>query len=268
VAFGDSLSDGGNDPSAPCTGGVAWPRQTWVQQLANYLGDTTFRPSRAGGSNYAWAGAETDDVRRQVDWYLSRATPATGALLVTIGGGGNDLVNKATSIASASRFRRTGWTDDHGSQLDAVATVAAKNLAAQIRRLATAGATDFLWVNRPAVGMIPLAQNTGDARIINALNAASRVFNTQMDSSIAAIRRDLPGVNIMTLDLYSVLEHVMSAPSACRFTNVTGSATAAGRTSSPDGYIFWDDMHPTAHMHNVIAQAALSQLRITPGRLP
>src|SRR4051794_21355123 len=67
VAFGDSLSDtgnvyiasGGTFPPAPYAAGRFSNGPVWVESLANKLGVPTPTPSVMGGTNNAWAAAES-----------------------------------------------------------------------------------------------------------------------------------------------------------------------------------------------------------------
>ena len=66
-AFGDSLSDAGNDyivdggtdPVAPYYAGHFSNGPTWVEDLSLKLGLATLRPSLAGGHDFAFGGAQT-----------------------------------------------------------------------------------------------------------------------------------------------------------------------------------------------------------------
>jgi hypothetical protein len=66
-AFGDSLSDAGNDyyidggtdPVSPYYQGHFSNGLTWVEDLSNMLGLGTLTPSLKGGHDFAFGGAET-----------------------------------------------------------------------------------------------------------------------------------------------------------------------------------------------------------------
>jgi phospholipase/lecithinase/hemolysin len=66
-AFGDSLSDAGNDwiadghtdPVSPYFNGHFSNGLTWVEDLSQMLGLGTLTPSLAGGHDFAFGGAET-----------------------------------------------------------------------------------------------------------------------------------------------------------------------------------------------------------------
>jgi phospholipase/lecithinase/hemolysin len=77
------------------------------------------------------------------------------------------------------------------------------------------------------------------------------------------------GLNLHVLDTYSLLDNVVENPGTYGFTNVTspclvGAVNYAGGTpcaptmAGQDQYLFWDDIHPTAAGHAVIAADALA----------
>jgi phospholipase/lecithinase/hemolysin len=130
VVFGDSLSDAGNDlqaigaPLSPYYQGRFSNGPVWVDQLATMLGVPDPTASLAGGTNYAYGGAETGggtsqvvpvpNVGTQIATYLQGHTPTASQLFVVDGGGNNirigetnpqvpvtDLVNEITALANA-----------------------------------------------------------------------------------------------------------------------------------------------------------------------
>ena len=138
VAFGDSLIDTGNvfaasgQPPAPYFDGRFSNGPVWVEYLAGRLGIAAPTPSLTGGTNYAWAGAETGfglsaggtlNINSQVTNFLAGNT-LSATQLVVIDGGANDFFN--------------GQTDP---------SVPVANLAAAIRALAGAGGRTFIVQN-------------------------------------------------------------------------------------------------------------------------
>src|SRR5258708_17809084 len=108
-AFGDSLSDAGNDwivdghtdPVSPYYQGHFSNGLTWVEDLSNMLGLGTLKPSLAGGNDFAFGGAETGptaiegvnpgDLLFQVAQYAVLHPTPVGGALYTLDIGGNDL---------------------------------------------------------------------------------------------------------------------------------------------------------------------------------
>ena len=85
-AFGDSLSDAGNDwiadghtdPVSPYYQGHFSNGLTWVEDLSNMLGLGTLTPSLAGGHDFAFGGAET--ARRSLLGRLCQSNGRSSAL--------------------------------------------------------------------------------------------------------------------------------------------------------------------------------------------
>ena len=108
-AFGDSLSDAGNDylidggtdPVSPYYQGHFSNGLTWVEDLSNMLGLGTLKPSLAGGNDFAFGGAETGptaiegvnpgDLVFQVAQYAALHPKPVGGALYTLDIGGNDI---------------------------------------------------------------------------------------------------------------------------------------------------------------------------------
>ena len=73
---------------------------------------------------------------------------------------------------------------------------AADNIAANIKTLAAAGASDFLWLNLPLLGDTPDGVLSGESV---ALNAASAAYDAEWAADIAALQGegiDVDGVNV------------------------------------------------------------------------
>ncbi len=247
VAFGDSLSDTGNvfaatgRPLAPYYQGRYSNGPVWVESLASRLGVPAPAPSLTGGTNNAWGGAETGtgtspsgtpNIRTQAASWLSGHTP-TAAELYTVWGGGNDFLNGQTNPA-----------------------VPANNLAAAVTALANAGARQFLVPNLPQLGFTPAGQALPPAQR-DALNALTLAFDSQLTAALNQVQASTPGVQIFRLDIDQLFIDVRANPSQFGFTNVTQSALAAGVVSG-QGYLFWDDIHPTTAAHQIIGDRAFA----------
>ena len=83
------------------------------------------------------------------------------------------------------------------------------------------------------------------------------------------------GANISVLDTYGLLDAIEANGAAYGFTNVTSPCLtgavdySGGTVCSPtlagqDQYLFWDELHPTAAGHELIADAALSVITPEP----
>src|SRR3984957_8958324 len=115
-AFGDSLSDAGNISLAtlgnlPVSGIYSGGRFTngnvWVQDLAQNLGLPAPKPSLAGGTDYAYGGAETGvtavhavnptDLPSQIGQFVASVPDPSPTALYTVWAGSNDVLDIANS---------------------------------------------------------------------------------------------------------------------------------------------------------------------------
>jgi outer membrane lipase/esterase len=118
IAFGDSLSDGGNislatDPNIqPPLKFTTNPGNVTVQNVAAGLG-LSLTASLAGGNDYAWGGAgiinnspgtpsEVPTITAQVDTYLATHSTLNSHALYTMWGGANDIFYAATAAGAAA----------------------------------------------------------------------------------------------------------------------------------------------------------------------
>ena len=291
VVFGDSLSDTGNiahrardevqfsypsgnfnysdyrftngsdtTPSSDSYAGV------WHEQLARtFLNLPIATNSLDGGLNYAFGGATTidgtsertiinnptpfgggdfsitiDNMGKQVDDYLATSTPDPNALYL-LWGGGNDLF-------------------DNSSDANVIAT--SNRINALIRRLATAGARNFLVPNVPPLGSIP--NYKGHTAKIISLDAASEAYRTTLNSglnaSINALAAQGITVHIYRLDVWLNTIRLLAEPSDYGFTEIHDSAQGDAQ-ADPDEFLFWDEIHPTTAGHFQIAAEADRVLR-------
>ena len=235
VVLGDSLSDGGS--AGRFSNGL-----NWVEQLAERL-QVSLRPSQAGGSNFAIGGARLDarsgpsSLRAQADDYLRLRGPG-GRTLYIVYGGGNDLLGAiGTPEPSRAVERAVASLDSIISDLD------------------RHGATDLLVPNLPDVGITPAVRARGERALAQA-RALSQQFNAALDQALAAYVAS-PTLRLHRLDVYSMGERVRTDPAHFGFTNVTN---ACGRRTTCEGYLFWDDVHPTTLAHAHLADAAFRML--------
>jgi phospholipase/lecithinase/hemolysin len=291
VVFGDSLSDNGNIahrvsddfpftypggdfdysdhrftnssdtvPSSDRFAGV------WHEQLArSFLHLPRATNSLDGGMNYAFGGATSvngssertvihnpnpfsggdytitiDNMGKQVDDFLA-AGPVDPNALYLLWGGSNDIFDDSTAA-------------------NVVAT--SLRINALIRRLAVAGARNFLIPNSPPLGSIP-NYNGHTAKII-ALDAASAAYRTRLNLDLDATIRSLATqgitVRIYRLDAWMNTIRILAEPDNYGFTNIRDSARFDAQ-ANPDEFLFWDEIHPTTAGHYQIALDAYNVLR-------
>jgi phospholipase/lecithinase/hemolysin len=260
VIFGDSLSDVGN--IAQATGGIYPGQYYWnnrfsngpvyAEALASGLGLPMVR-STAGGDNFAYGGAKTSgtggleglfirDIDEQVDQYLAARTTDPNSLFVVFAGS-NDLVGGQTNVS-----------------------IPVNNLAEDIGRLIADGARNFLVPNLPLLGYTP--RYNGSPTTLATYNTRTEQFNAALSTMLDGLEANNPALALHRFDTAALFNQALTNPAAFGFTNVTQSAAPGlqpGASSyntnqiapNPNEYVFWDDLHPTAAVHAILAEHML-----------
>ena len=130
-------------------------------------------------------------------------------------------------------------------------------VANSIQTLYFAGAKRFVVVNGPDVGLVPAVRMTGNPIVIGGATALSAGYNAGLAFAIAQLSA-LPGISIATVDLFSALEDMVANPGKYGLTNVTDICITPGvkgsaQCDNPNGYLFWDGIHPTKAGHAILA---------------
>ena len=244
--LGDSLSDDGNlykavfglyPPSPPYYKGRFSNGPVWVENLAPKLG-LTFNAA----TDYAYGGAETGSanagsglpgMKQQSDSLLKAYPAGDPAALYIVWGGGNDYLDGATDTMTP-----------------------VNNLVGYVKALAATGARNFVVPNLPDLGRAPGSRNTASAA---SLTQRAVSHNANLAAALQTLRTQLPTCNIVLFNVYAEFNRILANPAAYGFTNTTDQAMQA-TGANPDTYLFWDDVHPTAAAHRLIAADAYALL--------
>jgi phospholipase/lecithinase/hemolysin len=265
VVFGDSLSDIGNisqatpfiiQPKTP--GPYYWNGRfsngpIYAETLAAGLGLPALVNSSSGGADYAYGGALTTgssfpenlvirDVDDQVNQYTSSHN-ATANTLYVVFAGANDLIDGQTNMS-----------------------LPVGSLQTSLEKLYTDGARQFLVINLPPLGFTP--RYNGTESTIATANARTQQYNAALATMLAGFQANHLAINLNQLDVYSLVLDARSNPVLYGLTNVTQSAApglSPGDSSydtsqlapNPNQYLFWDDLHPTTAMHQILGHRAL-----------
>jgi phospholipase/lecithinase/hemolysin len=269
IVFGDSLSDVGNVAQASFD---IYPGRyyyndrfsngpVWVESLSLELGLGSLQRSTAGGANFAYGGAQTTgtggleglfirDIDEQVTQFLTTRAVDAGALFVVFAGS-NDLIGGESNIAAP-----------------------VDSLAKDIRRLIAAGARQFLMPNLPLLGFTPRYNDS--APLAAQYRLRTEQFNAALDLALDNLADSNAEVTFHRLDVAGLFASAIAEPAAFGLANVTDSAapglepgTASYNSSqivpNPNEYMFWDDLHPTAAVHAILAGRAEALLMGIPG---
>jgi phospholipase/lecithinase/hemolysin len=303
-AFGDSLSDAGNlsittsaagatkpvsppyykEQYGPITGNVFSNGPTWVQDLSIALGLGTLAPSLAGGTDFAYGGAETGTTPQNasdpeilaislpaqiVEFQTAVSKPSPNALY-TLSIGSNDLLDILASPGLTAQQQTTDVDD------------AVANEIAFVKQLVTDGAKNLVVLGVPDIGKAPnvmegLANgsDTPSAALDTEASQLASAYNTDLSSQLATIA-SADTVDVHVIDTYQLIDNAVANPAAYGLTNVTSPVWTGNFTSASSGtlatsnvaaqdqFLFWDSLHPTETGHQAIADLAEEQLSGTP----
>lgn len=263
VTFGDSLSDNGNlyaatgnttPTSPPYFQGRFSNGPVWVELLG-------WTQARVGGSltgsyNSAYGGSRTDNavpfptgMRQQITNYLGSGGTFDGDDLVTIWGGANNIFQGLPTA---------GAQPDPFGYIAGVSVAAAADMGFMINQVSDAGAGTILVANLPNLATTPqFAGGPAQGLAGHATNA----FNAALFAQVSAQAAANPNSNVIYMDMNRAFNVLLSAPGRFGFSNVTQSCfNGVTVCSTPDSYVFWDGVHPTAAGHRLIASAAVDYL--------
>lgn len=232
VVFGDSLSDGGN-------AGHFSNGPVWVEYLAERLA-LSLRPSNVSGLNFAVGGARLDprsgpnSLRAQAEAYL-RSDHVSSTTLYIVYGGANDVL---AAIGNP--------------EADKMISVAVTAMQGILKILAEKGARDVLVPNLPDVSIAPAVRSRGSQAVQEATKLTER-FNRLLEQTLM----QMTSIRVYRLDVNGMAEQIRKNPSSFGFVDI---ATPCDRLPTCDGYLFWDDVHPTTRAHERLAHAAFQAI--------
>ncbi len=280
VVLGDSLSDNGNlyqlthggkPASPPYYQGRFSSGPTFVEllgfDLQRYDGDVR------GDINLAFGGALTDatlpdlalgnvpGMKTQLGGYLMAGGTFGAGDLVSVLGGANNIFGSLSAYAALPAGVREATSPAGFVQPTLVG--AANDINAIVGAVAGAGAGTVLVTNLPRLGVTPQFSQGPGAALGPLADYAGQTFNSLLLSGLKTTAAAQPGSNIILMDLYRVSEVLRANPGEFGLSNVTDSCfneSALSVCSNPDGYLYWDGVHPTAAGHRLIARLATDYL--------
>ena len=193
-------------------------------------------------------------INNQVALFDSRNLPFDPAsALFWMWGGPNDV------FLALARAQALGLNPvDTALFVGGYAANAAANVDSRIRDLADLGATRFLVLNMPNLGATPFADGAG---LESELEALSLGFNALLDGFVDSLRAN--GLDIIEFDSFAALETLIASGA---FSNTTEPCFDGTASSIPtilggcQGYLFFDGVHPTTAVHQILAQQLLSAI--------
>ncbi|MCC5602205.1 SGNH/GDSL hydrolase family protein [Nostoc favosum] len=138
--------------------------------------------------------------------------------------------------------------------VDALADAAVNNIASGISQLAAVGAEQFFVVNSTDLAALPLFEQYSE----EAVNFRD-VINESLPGQLDTLNEQL-GVEIALYDHVAISNKIRSTPQAYGLTNINDACellySAASRPgcSTPDNYYYFDEIHPTRRVHQIIGE--------------
>jgi phospholipase/lecithinase/hemolysin len=284
--FGDSLSDIGNTlnisalpgdqfpdtpPSPPYFDGRFTNGPTWVEIFADNLGiddliastDLSLSGSFEGATvdrsvNFAYGGAETEGnvgPRALLPDLLDQVAQFT-----------QDSDRAGQSADSEDLFVVWAGANDYLFDANARPRDVVDNIIESVEELYDRGARNFLVPNLPDLGKTPGALKSGTilgeeiVRSSERLTKLSERHNKRLARELNNLEDDLSGdIKITTLDTYSLFNRLLDRPQDFGFTSIDRpflDESNPAMSDNPDRYLFWDNIHPTASVHRILAEAA------------
>ena len=273
VVFGDSLTDNGNlfrltggrppaPPSPPYFQGRFSNGPTFVELLGfnlNGFGTVT------GSTDYAFGGARTDlsqsppGMRLQLQSYLAAGGAFGANDLVVVYGGANNIF-QAFQSPPGSPPGGIALLPDPVTALRGVTNAAAADIGAIVGTVAGRGAGTVLIPNLPSLSATPQFSSTP---LRDLSEGGTIFFNTALLAQVNAASAANTGTNFIYMDVNAFDAFVRANPGAFGFTNVTTSClnpTTFAVCATPDQFLYWDSVHPTAAAHRGLAALTLDYI--------
>ena len=276
-SFGDSLSDSGNlfaatsalgapSPPPPYFQGRFSNGRVFTELLGNTVALVVTAPASVKSSlNFAFGGATAGGsstlppaMAIQLGLFQARAITPGKTDLFTVLYGANDLIPVLTAPATAS----------NPANIDTAGFNAAVTVAGGVQTLVGLGAKNIVVGGLPNIGATPRSVAAGSTGTAFGLRATT-AFNNELTSRLRTIVSGAAAadVNLVYLDLQGALDRIILDHRALGYTNVTSfviAPAAAGGGGDPNNYVFFDDIHPTAKTHALLANAIIETLNPEP----
>lgn len=227
--------------------------------------------SRAGGLNFAYGGARTGviptdtvthavpNLQLQLDQAVQRVNTQFIAqtLFVVDGIAFANNIRRALELAAVAPSQAAA-----GAIIQNTVVQGATDIGTILTRLYSLGARHVVLTNSGDAGRAPVLSVLGPQAIATA-TAMSNGFNGALQAQVLpAVLATAPGLNVYRVDVGALSTQVVADPASFGFTNVTlpcypyFSAPAAPVCANPDQFLWWDEYHPSAALHALIAQRA------------
>lgn len=234
---------------------------TWVETLVKGSGlSGSVKPALSNigtnATNYAVGGARAlafpcrFNLSNQLATYLADFTESSPNTLFIIDMGGNDLLDVMAGVVDPEQL-----------------PVIINNISGAITTLYVHGARQFLLVNVADFGQVPSVQILNQIYPQFNFPVIARHLAMGFNQGLLqaqAVLNNLPGIDIRTFDLFSLFDSILADPHAYGLTET--ALPCITPNSAPfvckkaNDYLFWDGLHVTKVVHEVMAVEAAGVL--------
>lgn len=281
VVFGDSLSDTGNlfnatqglatgplPPEPPYFQGRFSNNKIWVDYLGDNLGlaptpitdlIVQLRTTPPEGVNYAFSASLSGQGN-----FLN--VPGVPGVLEQVSSFTQPFLTNNQKLDPNGLYAVWGGGNDYLFSQNPDVTQIVKNVSDSLGLLAQAGAKNILVFNLPDLGKTPLALRSGNSTILTTL---INTHNAGLATAVNQLSNNIPGVNIIPVDIDSLFNQVIANPGEFGFKFVNSSCViydiqtnqVLQSCDNPNDYLFFDEVHPTTNAHGLVAETALASIR-------
>ncbi|CAG8694547.1 Carbohydrate Esterase Family 16 protein [Gigaspora rosea] len=258
VAFGDSLTDNGNQwrstdgamPSANLYYQGRWSDgPIWVDFVESTLAAKLI--------DKAFGGATTNKSLISQCYFDNINMPSVQEQI-------ENILPNVSSFPPQTTFAI--WTGfcDYMTIFERNLTITSEDIVSSIHNsiilLTSTGARKFLLLNMPPINRAPQYINYTNITILQNLIEAHNILLNQTVNDIRKTNRIQAGV----FDVWGLIESFTQNPQQYGFSNVIDSCiqhNSNNTCQNPDKYLWWDAIHPTTKVHSLLAAEIIVYLK-------
>ncbi|XP_065877216.1 GDSL esterase/lipase At5g45950 isoform X1 [Euphorbia lathyris] len=146
------------------------------------------------------------------------------------------------------------------------------SMAHDFKEMHRVGATRFIVVGVPPLGCMPLVKTIKDeTNCVESYNQVAFSFNSKMRQNLVMLRKTL-GIRDAYVDCYGIIKNAVDTPKLYGLEEVSKGCCGTGTIEYGDScrgmstcndstkYVFWDAVHPTQKMYQILADAAIQSV--------
>jgi len=229
--------------------------QMWPEFLSVNLG-----LAYTATNNFARGAATSSDTLAQVNNLPSRSNPERGLYIVWVAASDFFFAADPNSSSAINWTNETAW--------NRLIQTAVKNSSNTVERLYAKGARSIVvqncldWSLAPGV-LRDIGPNTN---AFAALKERTARFNSDLVSALQGSEQTKPDLRLFLVDIFSRENDVYASTARYGFTTVTNDAlddpslSDQSFTGPGKDYMFWDGLHGTSKLHELVAAWTLDVL--------